>query len=477
MPVSDLIPVDELRDGLPQDPTQAANFLRMLKRQRRARVDARDTIHTTASAEGRSELKASESRTFQRYTDEIRTIDDLIEDVDDLAGRSDNADRLARRLDPDAASRDVVSAGRVSLGREERIYRPGGEHSLVRDLWASKVHQDSGAGERLARHQQQEAELEKRDTSTSTFGALVPTLYLTDAVAEKVRSGRPFANAVRQLSLPTTGMDFKIPKVTTGTSTAVQASQNSAVSETDIDMSTDISVSVVTIAGQQDISRQAFERGINVDELVFADLAADYAANLDTSILADDGTSGTHKGVLNVSGINSVTYTDTAPTVVDIWPKLADAIQKVASNRYAGPTVIFMHPRRWGWFQAGLDADNRPLLDGSSSATNVMGIRDRVGYGQVVGALQGVPVVTDANIPTDLGSGSDEDRIIVAAADDILLWEENAGMPKTLSLDGPLDSSALTVRLVAYGYSAFTAARQPSGISVISGTGLVAPSF
>lgn len=67
-----------------------------------------------------------------------------------------------------------------------------------------------------------------------------------------------------------------------------------------------------------------------------------------------------------------------------------------------------------------------------------------------------------------------EDRIIVAAWDDLILGEDDGGAPVQLRFDD-VGSATLTVRLVAYGYSAFTAGRQPKSISVVSGTGLVIP--
>jgi|GEM_PF-4637078 len=50
-------------------------------------------------------------------------------------------------------------------------------------------------------------------------------------------------------------------------------------------------------------------------------------------------------------------------------------------------------------------------------------------------------------------------------------------MPKQLRVDEPAATATLRVRLVAYGYSAFTAGRYPSAICTVGGTGLVTPTF
>ena len=115
-------------------------------------------------------------------------------------------------------------------------------------------------------------------------------------------------------------------------------------------------------------------------------------------------------------------------------------------------------------------------MPNSQGPFNSVAVGQAAAYGQVVGTLHGLPVVTDANIPTGLGAGTNEDRIIVARAEDLLLWEEGDGAPSRLRFEETTGGS-LTVKLVVYGYSAFTGGRYPSALSVISGTGLVTPTF
>jgi hypothetical protein len=90
---------------------------------------------------------------------------------------------------------------------------------------------------------------------------------------------------------------------------------------------------------------------------------------------------------------------------------------------------------------------------------------------QVVGTTHGLPIVTDPNVPTNLGAGSNEDCILVLRASDIVLWESGIRarvLPETRA-------SNLTVLLQTYGYAAFSAARYPQ--SVVELTGLTPPSF
>lgn len=42
----------------------------------------------------------------------------------------------------------------------------------------------------------------------------------------------------------------------------------------------------------------------------------------------------------------------------------------------------------------------------------------------MVGQLLGLPVITDANFPTNLGGGTNEDEILVLASHECILWEQ-----------------------------------------------------
>jgi len=89
----------------------------------------------------------------------------------------------------------------------------------------------------------------------------------------------------------------------------------------------------------------------------------------------------------------------------------------------------------------------------------------------VVGRLHGLPVVTDPSIPTTGGAANNEDPIIVARFDDLILWEGGVRgrvLPQTKAM-------TLTVLIQLYGYLAFTAARFPA--SVVEVTGLTAPDW
>lgn len=444
----------------------------LLSKLREERTSLKETIQSTldVAATEERDLSDAEQKNVDEAFGKVKELDERIEYLSDIELRNAKAAELASKVDE---ANKVETTTKVKVNNEPLTYTRDSKSSFLVDAFRAQFFSDYNAQSRIARHMQ-EMEVEQRDVGTSAFAGLVVPQYLTDMVAELARAGRPIANSVRSLGLPRDGMTVNISRITTGSAVAVQASENDAVQETNID-DTLLTVNVNTYAGQQDVSRQALERGTGIDEVVFADLAADYAAKLDTAIISGDGTGGTHLGILSTTGIQTV-GANTA-TIAALYPKIADAVQKVNSNRYLPATVVYMHPRRWGWFTAQLDSGDRPLvLPNAHSPQNAVGVGQAAAYGQVVGSLLGLPVITDANLPTNLGASTNEDRIIVARASDLVLWEQGNGAPAQLRFEQTLGGS-LTVKLVVYGYSAFTAGRQPNSVAVVQGTALVTPTF
>ncbi|MGB3053360.1 MAG: phage major capsid protein, partial [Acidimicrobiales bacterium] len=272
-----------------------------------------DSVIAAAEARDDSALSDAETAQFNEARSAVAAADA------DLAQLQEREAELVA-LEEARAAADAVAARfpapngspEIRVGAEPVVYRDGGEYSFLQDAYRSEFGGDWQARERLERHQRMA--LETRDVGTGAFGALVPPQYLVDMFAPIARAGRPIANSVRRLPLPAGGMTFNVPRGTTGTTTAVQAAENDAVSETNFDETT-LAVSLQTIAGQQDVSRQALERGVGIDLVVFGDLASHYATVLDTSV---------YTAITGTAGIEAVTYTDASPTVAEFFPKLAD---------------------------------------------------------------------------------------------------------------------------------------------------------
>jgi HK97 family phage major capsid protein len=366
---------------------------------------------------------------------------------------------------------DGSGFARVSV-TEPDMYVEGGR-SFFHDLYCAQIKNDPAASERIGRHHR--FEVEKRAISSSTLGGIIPAQYLVDMYAKASRNGRVFADQCNQQTLPDVGMSLVVPRLTQGLSAAVQTSENSTVSTQDV-TETDLTVNVITIAGYSPVSRQGLERAAYSDRILFEDLVARYWAALDVEAINGPGGSNRWTGLLGTSNIK--TASSSTATVAAVWPKIADVIQQVnAATGGLGYVVdkIFMHPRRWGFFEASLDTQNRPIFGiNGQPGFNIVGQGQPAGYGQV-GYMHGLPVFTDANIPVSLGSGTNEDRIIVMASSLVHLWER-PNDPVTLSFEQQAGTS-LQVQLVCYGYAGFTAARFPAAVGVVSGSALVPPTF
>jgi HK97 family phage major capsid protein len=398
-----------------------------------------------------------------------------------LAAQLDRADEVKAAIDREesiAAARErhqivPLSGGghlRVSVN-EPDMYGKDGRSFLV-DLFAAQIKGDVLAQERISRHQA--FEVERYSVATATLGGIVPPQYLVGLYAKAQRFGRVLADQIRHEDLPQQGMSLIVPRLTAGTTAAIQASESATVATQD-PTETDLSVPVRTIAGYSPVSRQTLERAAYSEAILFEDLVARYNAALDTQLISGSGASGQHLGLLNVAGINTATISSW--TAANLWAAIVDKNGLLSQANLWAATVgapadtIVMHPRRWGAILGLLDTQNRPLVtpDPNSGSFNTMGDGEGPGYGRV-GRLGGVQVYTDANIPTNLGAGTNEDRIFVFASQAPIL-AENTSDPVTLAFEQQA-GNALQVQLVCYGYSAFAGGRYPAAVGVASGAGL-----
>lgn len=434
---------------------------------------------------------------------EIRDVTDKIEAAERRQAVLAEAEKRAKIADEVEARDSGKSEHRpaTKVTSEERTYTRekdiAGRTSFFRDAFLSQVVGDTSARARLDRHAREvevEGEIQTRATTTGSYAGLVVPQYLVDLAANVLRNGRPMANACTRLPLPDQGMSFIVPRATTGVSAASQATENTAVSNTD-QVWANTTVPVATIAGQQVVSRQSLERGTpGIDQLIYADLAAAYAAELDRQIFVGTGASGQLTGINGQSGINTATAFGGAVTTTNFYSKLAGQIAAVAGAGTAvQPSLIVMAPRRWGWLTLQVDTAGRPLVTPvvnglfNSVGVNSMpgghgseGDPTSLGY-NIVGYLHGLPVTTDANVPTNIGTPA-EDLVFVFDQRMALLFEDGDGMPRQLRFE-QTQGNNLSVILAAYNYVAFTAGRYPAafgrvgGADTVAAQGLVNPTF
>ena len=332
---------------------------------------------------------------------------------------------------------------------------------------------DPAASERLTRHQR-ETEVElggqvSRAVGTGAFTGLTVPQYLADLYAPNTATLRPLANSMNRHPLPESGMSLNISRITTPTSVGLQASENIAVSQQDLD-DTLLSVSIQTAAGQQTVSRQAIERGTGIEDVTLDDLFRRVASTLDATIITQAST-----GLEAVA--QATTYTSASPTAAEFWPFLFQAQSKLESALLgqAVPDLVVMHSRRWNWLcsQVGtswpfISAENNPPQSGGVIVSNdyaTTGVR---------GVLSNeLGVIVDNNLATNLGTATNQDEVLVCASGELHLWEADNG-PLLIRAEQPLAAS-LGVLLVCYQYFGYTASRYTNNPGRITGTGLAAP--
>lgn len=433
------------------------SFSATLIEKRDAALAKAEAIVSAAQADAR-ELTAEEDVEITSALADVRSLDEQIEKHIELEKRSAEAAELRKEKKFD------VAVGGSVVKSEARTYSPQAETSFIRDAYAAQFSNDYAAQQRLARHMNEE-KIERRDVTSANFAGLIVPQFLTELAAPFARAGRPTADIARKHQLPDAGLTLSISKVTTGSSVAEQT-EGAAVSETNMD-DTKLDISVKTFAGQQNVSRQAIERGTNIDSLVMADLVSAYHTTLDAAVIDE----------VKVGNGNSVTYTDASPSVAELYPKILDVVQKIQTSFFAGPNVIVMHPRRLAFILAAVDDQKRPLAVPVPNYNGQPAFASGNGapvYGNSGYSIAGLPVVTDANVPTTLNT--DQDAIYIGNSQELHLWEQGSGEPMMLRFEQP-KASELDITMIVYGYSACTVRRYPKAWGEIIGTGLAAPTF
>lgn len=413
----------------------------------------------TAFDEKREAIKSKDT--------EIKGFEERIAELEESEVRDSKAAELRSKY-----GQPGPQATGIQVVREPETYRSGGQQSYFRDLFRAQQRGDHEAIERLQRNDREVMEKRALTTTDGGVGEFVPPLWMVEEYVRLARAGRVVADQIASQPLPGGTDSINLPRLATGTSTAEQATQNTAVSNTDA-TSSSVTASVATIAGQQVVSQQLLEQSpVNMDQILLADLAADYAVRLDTFVITNNAAS--KRGLLNVTGSNAIAYTDATPTVGEAYAKVGDGIQQIHTGRFMPPDKIFMHPRRWAWFTVSVDTAGRPLVvPVAQMPQNALAQMGGVVSEGFVGTLQGLPVYVDPNIPTNLGAGTNEDRIIIARSSDVILFE---GSPRAEAFRETY-ANQLSVLLRFYNYAALHSERYPKSLSVVSGTGLIAPTF
>lgn len=223
-----------------------------------------------------------------------------------------------------------------------------------------------------------------------------------------------------------------------------------------------VSASVFTAAGLATISNQLLaDSNPAVDRLVTADLAKRLVALEETAFLTGSGV-GQPLGILNTPGVQTVNADTPGNPAADgaLIDEILDAIALVQSE-HGNPTAIVMHPRTWTRIIKARDAQGLYIIGGGS-----------IGDGpSTTSSLLGYRVVLSNRIPTNLGAGTNESRVIVGDFSEALILDRQ-GITVDESPHVYFTSNQTVFR--AEQRVGFTAARQPKAFCVLGGVGLAA---
>ncbi len=397
--------------------------------------------------------------------------------------------------------RRLAALPKVTHVGEPDIYTAGGPHSFLKDLASVASHgvDRPHAIDRLNRHEQHgtnrrafrqterrlaalaggvvfPAEPQTRALSlgAAAGGEFAPPAYLLDEFASISRSASPVLRAVPSLPLPDRCSEVYIPRITSAGGVVVQASENTDAGQT-WSTTDQIALGVSTFAGEVPLSQQLWERGgsMNLDRFIVRDFGEAAASSFEQQVIAGSGNSGQLLGLLNAPtatvdgtpGANTITYSSTTPTSQAIIAAIGETAAEVGNTRLRPPSVAIMSPERFFWLAA--------TPDGS---TNISSMRpgcglvptdaDVGGYGPIAG----LPCLLSGEVPQDLGTGENQDAVLVVRMADLLFMQSDPVFAAYVDASG--GPAQLTVVVTWHAYAAFTCTRYPSAIGTLTGTGM-----
>lgn len=448
--------------------------LEIMNERRAAKKQELDELLALPTAETR-DLNSDEDEKFTVLVGEIRAQDERIAELTAQAER-EAAAAEARKLAGDTGEQ------RMTANEPDIYIQDGGNgNSYFRDLASAVIRQDIAATDRLRRHAKYEQETRALGNTGAVGGSggeFAPPGWLIADWINLIRPGRITADLFQHESVPAGVSSLNYPKILTGSTTAVQSTQNTALSQTDLTTGF-IQTGFATIGGKQVSSQQLLDQtALNFDNVITRDLAADYSQRVGAQIFLGTG-AGTGTGAV-VNGLGAATigstqtWTQASPTAAGFYGQAGALLAAFLGKRLLPPTCWVMAPRRWYWLASSVDSAGRPLVVPVGNAYNPMATQtDASAPMGMVGYFHGLPVYIDPQVPVNLGAGTNQDIVYLLKTDDLVLFESQ---PQSEAFrETYADTVGVLFRM--YAYIGTILNRHTESIGVITGTGLVTPTF
>jgi hypothetical protein len=443
---------------------------------------------------------------------------DEVEDIRRQADQLEDENVQAR-----LAALEARTEQRASLHVSEPLtYRRGGPYSFFLDVARERRRPNAAVSERLARHKREvDVELPKRQQMRARAAAAAweqafysspedrqatdrmlaagkspferetraisrtdgqggyfdLPIYLIDQYVPFARAAGVFAQQWHVIDLPAGTSMVNVPRLAVATATGPQ-SDTAPVASQDVQDSL-VSLPVRTIAGHADASVQWLEQGqgsvggFGTDEVLFADLSADLAQNIDGQALVGSNTGGQLLGVWPAGAIAAANGIIVADTTADAWvsntaqtclwtysAQLLSLARRIRAR--SDGWSWYWHPWAWSLWLSQVDDSNRPL----ALCGHTAGLPDGA-----AGEYQGCPVYLDSNVPTTFGgtiapymgaitagqyaavagsgTGASYTPMMLARPDDLYMFPGEV----RLQIQDEVLSGSAQVRFLAYQYA------------------------
>jgi hypothetical protein len=373
--------------------------------------------------------------------------------------------------DEERALAETAEANARREIREPLAYQQGGP-SYYRDFVLRKTG-NTEARERLERHGRQMDAMPKYETRTlagTEFeyrvnpnlevghgSEFAPPVWLNELFATAPRPGQVIQRLAHVFDMPQGVSSINLPRITRGTVASSQE-PNAAVADQDVETAK-VKAQAVVYAGNSDWPIQSLEqspRNAHLDWIVFTDLSESLDAEVEQECIVGKGGVGEALGLLNITGINTITNTGAVEPKV-AFGEIGQAKGAIGRTRKRPPDAWLMTTAREVWLAMGPDTEQRPLI-----------LTDNVGQDWPEASMAGTAVYLDDAIPITINGN--QEPVFCVRSDDFLMW---LSAPRTMIAADVL-SGTLQVRFQLHRTVAAMLGRFPAGISVVLGSGMKA---
>ena len=264
-----------------------------------------------------------------------------------------------------------------------------------------------------------------RDMNSSDDAAVITDDYRGDQFIDALRN----ASSVMAAGATTlTGLsgDVKIPRKSAGASAGWVSSEGGATSESEMTLAT-VSLTPKTLGAFTDVTRQLLiQSSEDIDRLIRDDLTTAIAIAIDKAALEGSGSSGQPTGILNQSGVNTVTdFAAATPTFAEVVT-LQTAVSE--DNALLGNLAYIVPPAMYGALKtkekatntAQFVVENDGSIGGYNAIVSAQATAGNLYFGNFADCLvgffgSGVDIIVD----TSTGATAGTQRIVALQSVDV----------------------------------------------------------